>query len=28
VGPPMEVGEAGKAGVLKLLEYVLAVTPV
>ncbi len=28
VGPPMEVGERGKVGVLKLLEYMLAVEPV
>jgi len=28
VGPPMEVGDNGKAGVLKLLEYMLAVAPV
>jgi len=28
VGPPMEVGEGGKTGVVKLLEYMLAVMPV
>ncbi len=28
VGPPMEVGDYGKAGTLKLLEYMLAVAPV
>jgi len=28
VGPPMEVGEGGKEGVIKLLEYILAVAPV
>jgi DEAD/DEAH box helicase domain-containing protein len=28
VGPPMEVGEGGKDGVLKLLDYMLAYTPV
>ncbi len=28
VGPPMEVGEGGKEGVLKLLDYMLAYTPV
>jgi DEAD/DEAH box helicase domain-containing protein len=28
VGPPMEVGDSGKAGVLKLLEYMLAVATV
>ena len=28
VGPPMEIGDNGKAGVLKLLEYMLAVEPV
>ena len=28
VGPPMEVGEFGKAGALKLLEYMLATAPV
>ncbi|UCG62587.1 MAG: DEAD/DEAH box helicase [Candidatus Zixiibacteriota bacterium] len=28
VGPPMEVGEGGKDGVLKLLEFMLAVAPV
>jgi DEAD/DEAH box helicase domain-containing protein len=28
VGPPMEVGDGGKTGVVKLLEYMLAVTPV
>jgi len=28
VGPPMEVGDDGKAGVIKLLEYMLAVAPV
>jgi DEAD/DEAH box helicase domain-containing protein len=28
VGPAMEIGDDGKAGVLKLLEYMLAVTPV
>jgi DEAD/DEAH box helicase domain-containing protein len=28
VGPPMEVGDGGKQGVLKLLEYMLAVIPV
>jgi len=27
VGPPMEVGEGGKEGVLRLLEYMLAVAP-
>jgi len=28
IGPPMEVGERGKKGVIKLLEYLLALTPV
>jgi DEAD/DEAH box helicase domain-containing protein len=28
VGPPMEVGDGGKTGVVKLLEYMLAVLPV
>ena len=28
VGPPMEVGDNGKTGVLKLLQYMLAVEPV
>lgn len=28
IGPPMEVGEGGKDGVLKLLEYMLAILPV
>ena len=28
VGPPMEIGETGKAGAVKLLEYMLAVAPV
>lgn len=28
VGPPMEVGDLGKDGVIKLLDYMLAVTPV
>ncbi len=28
VGPPMEVGEKGKSGALKLLEYMLATAPV
>jgi DEAD/DEAH box helicase domain-containing protein len=28
VGPPMEVGDGGKQGVVKLLEYMLAVMPV
>jgi DEAD/DEAH box helicase domain-containing protein len=28
IGPPMEVGEGGKEGVLKLLDYALAVAPV
>ncbi|MBU0984535.1 MAG: DUF1998 domain-containing protein, partial [candidate division Zixibacteria bacterium] len=27
VGPPMEVGEGGKTGVIKLLDYMLAVAP-
>jgi len=28
IGPPMEVGDGGKLGVIKLLEYMLAVSPV
>ena len=28
IGPPMEVGDGGKLGVVKLLEYMLAVSPV
>jgi len=28
IGPPMEVGEGGKEGVIKLLEYMLALAPV
>ena len=28
IGPPMEVGEGGKEGVVKLLDYMLAVAPV
>jgi len=28
IGPPMEVGAGGKTGVIKLLEYMLAVAPV
>lgn len=28
IGPPMEVGDGGKAGVIKLLDYMLALMPV
>lgn len=28
IGPPMEVGDGGKAGVIKLLDYMLALVPV
>ena len=28
IGPPMEVGETGKEGVIKLLDYMMLVTPV